>query len=90
MFVNGLREVVEVFIVGTENFRWEVLFFTIEVGVGKFGFCLLRFSIGFILNLLRDVVELVNDLFEYESDFESNKLFFIIVKFSFISNDKSV
>jgi len=86
VFVNGLREVVEVFIVGTENFRWETLFFTIEVGVGKFGFRLLRFSIGFILNLLRDVVEFVNDLF----DFESNKLFFIIVKFSFISNDKSV
>ncbi len=86
MFIDGLRELV----VGTDNFRSETFFFTIEGGVGKFGFRLLRFSVGFILNLLRDVVELVNDLFEYESVFEYNKLFFILVRFSFISIDKSV
>jgi hypothetical protein len=86
VFIDGLRELV----VGTDNFRSETFFFTIEGGVGKFGFRLLRFSVGFILNLLRDVVELVNDLFEYESVFEYNKLFFILVRFSFISIDKSV
>lgn len=37
------------------------------------------------MNLLRDVVELANEV-----DLEFNKLFFIIVIFSFTSNDKSV